>query len=80
LRECVLDLLLGVELLETYGSKHVVLVGHSFGGAVVITGGAISNLVIGVAALNSQSAEAETVGELSPKPLLLIHGTAESTA
>lgn len=74
-RECVLDVLLGVGYLTAQGKKRVVLVGHSFGGAVVITAGVISEAVIAVAALSSQTSGTETVSELSPKPLLLIHGT-----
>jgi len=51
-----------------------VLLGNSFGGAVVITGGGSSPTVIAVAALSSQTSGAEAVAELSPKPLLLMHG------
>jgi len=55
----------------------VLLVGHSFGGAVVITAGAESNAVVGVAALSSQSYGTEAAGRLSPRPLFLGHGTAD---
>src|SRR5919199_1539215 len=54
-----------------------VLVGHSFGGAVVIGAGAESPAVIGVAALSSQTAGTGQVGAISPRPLLLMHGTAD---
>ena len=77
LSHCVEDVLLGVEYLTSLGKNKVVLVGHSFGGAVVISSGIISDAVIGVAALSSQSSGAENVSSLSPKPLLLIHGTAD---
>lgn len=49
---CVLDVLVGIAYLGTLGRSWVVLVGHSFGGAVVISAGAISTEVIGVAALS----------------------------
>lgn len=55
----------------------VILVGHSFGGAVVITVGARSPAVTGVAALSSQSFGAYGVETASPRPLLLIHGEAD---
>ena len=75
LKECVLDVLLGVGYLASEGKNRVVLVGHSFGGAVVIMAGASSERVIAVAALSSQTSGTEAVSALSPKPLLLIHGT-----
>jgi fermentation-respiration switch protein FrsA (DUF1100 family) len=74
LTDCVLDVLLGVAYLETLGRKRVVLVGHSFGGAVVINAGALSDNVIAVAALSSQSHGTEAVEDLSPRAVLLIHG------
>src|SRR5215210_4329559 len=52
---CVLDVLLGVGYLATLGRSRVVLVGHSLGGAVVITAGATSEAVVAVAALSSQT-------------------------
>jgi fermentation-respiration switch protein FrsA (DUF1100 family) len=56
----------------------VVLVGWSFGGAVVINAGAANDAVVGVATVASQTYGAEAVEELSPeKSLLLIHGTAD---
>ena len=75
LKECVRDVMLGIGYLSGQGKSRVVLVGHSFGGAVVITAGAVSDYVVAVAALSSQSYGVGSVRELSPKPLLLIHGT-----
>ena len=72
---CVLDVLAGIVYLSTTGQNRIILVGHSFGGAVVITAGADDEHVIGVAALSSQSYGADAVSDLSPKPLLLIHGS-----
>ena len=40
LPECVLDIMTGVAYLTHGGAQPVVLVGHSFGGAVVMTAGA----------------------------------------
>ena len=77
LNACVLDTLLGAAYLETRGLKRFILAGHSFGGAVVITAGAASEAVIGVAALSSQTSGTQAVRNLSPRPLLLQHGQAD---
>jgi hypothetical protein len=77
LRECVQDVLLGIEYLVSQGKQRIVLVGHSFGGAVVITAGAFASHVIAVAALSSQTRGTESVRALSPRRLLLAHGTAD---
>ena len=74
---CVLDVLAGIVYLGGQGRSRIVVVGHSFGGAVVITVGAASPEVIGVAALSSQTAGTGQVGAISPRPLLLMHGTAD---
>ena len=74
---CVSDVLVGLGYLESLGKSRIVLVGHSFGGAVVISAGAISPLVVAVAALSSQTAGAMAVGALSPKPVIFIHGSAD---
>lgn len=77
LEPCVLDVLLGVAWLTGQGRSRVVLVGHSFGGAVVIAAGAASEAVVAVAALSSQSADTGAVGALGPRPVLFAHGTAD---
>jgi hypothetical protein len=71
--ECVLDTLAGVSFLRGVGAGDVALVGHSFGGAVVIKAGELSPSVTGVAALSSQLYGTRTVERLA-KPLLLVHG------
>ena len=78
LLECIMDTLAGVIYLEEAVSRRIVLVGYSFGGAVVITAGVTSASILGVVALSSQSYGADLAGELSPRPLLLLHGTADS--
>jgi pimeloyl-ACP methyl ester carboxylesterase len=75
LLECLRDVTLGIDFLTTQGCERVVLVGHSFGGAVVIESGARHPQVIAVAALSSQSAGTYSVDRLTPKPLLVAHGT-----
>ena len=75
--ECVLDALAGLLYLQGQGYLHVILVGHSFGGAVVITTATLSHLVSGVVALSSQTYGAQNVARVSPLPLILIHGEAD---
>lgn len=77
LAECVLDTLLGLAWLEQEGRTRIVLVGHSFGGAVVISAAHVAQFVIGVAALSSQTAGTSAVGNLAPRPLLFVHGEAD---
>lgn len=77
LQECIYDALAAIASLSEEGIDRIVLLGWSFGGAVVISAGAASDLALGVATVASQTYGAETVGELSPKSLLLIHGTAD---
>ena len=74
LRACVQDVLAALSWLGSLGKSRIVLVGHSFGGAVVIRAG-LSPAVIAVAALSPQVEGTADADLLSPKPLLLIHGT-----
>lgn len=74
----VLDVLVGVAYLESLDRRNVILVGHSFGGAVAIAAGTTSENVIGVAALSSQTAGASSVSKLSPRPVLFVHGRTDS--
>ena len=73
--ECVLDVLVGIDFLQQEGAGSVVLGGHSFGGAVAIMAGTMSAQVKAVVGLSSQTFGAHRAGELSPRPLLLIHGS-----
>lgn len=52
--------------------------GWSFGGAVVITAGSLSDKVVGVATIASQTYGTDAVSSLSPKSLLLMHGTGDT--
>lgn len=76
--ECVLDVLGALSFLKGLGGRSAVLVGHSFGGAVVIKAGELSPVVAAVAALSSQRFGTSTVENLAPRPLLLVHGTADT--
>lgn len=72
--ECVLDALGGLSFLRGIGAERVAVVGHSFGGAVAIKAGELSDRVCGVAAMSSQLYGTTTVAKLAPRPLLLVHG------
>ncbi len=77
LAPCVDDVRAAIDYLHTRAVTRILLVGHSFGGAVVIQAGLACHLVAGVAALSSQSYGTQGVEKLSPRPLLLIHGESD---
>jgi len=74
--ECVLDVLAGCSFLKGIGATDVVLIGHSFGGAVVVKAGALHPLVCAVVSLCPQLYGTGQVEEM-PRPLLLVHGSAD---
>ena len=76
--ECLVDAMAALTFLGGIGNQRVALIGHSFGGAVAINAGTLSPIVTTVIALSSQLAGAHVAGELRPKPLLLIHGDADT--
>ncbi len=78
LTDCVLDTLLGIHFMESHDYDRLALVGHSFGGAVVISAGAMNESVVAVAALSTQNAGTNLVDELGDRSLLLIHGQADT--
>lgn len=78
LQECALDLLAGVNYLRALDYGPAVVVGHSFGGAVVIAAASISDHIAGVVSLSPQTYGAQGAGLLSPTPLLVAHGKADT--
>ncbi|MEP7216782.1 MAG: alpha/beta hydrolase [Anaerolineaceae bacterium] len=76
-QECVADVLAGCSFLKGIGAMDLVLVGHSFGGAVVIKAAEIGSAVVAVASLSPQLFGTREVNHLE-KPLLLIHGMVDS--
>lgn len=78
LESCVVDCLIGTSLLREEGAGQLGLVGHSSGGAVVITTGALVDDVATVVALATQSYGTQFAAELEPASLLLVHGLRDS--
>ena len=78
LLECVLDLVVGVNYLKENGYGPVVVVGHSFGGAVVVAAGASSDHIKGVVSLSPQTYGAGMAGQVAPRKLLVAHGKADT--
>jgi alpha/beta superfamily hydrolase len=76
-QECVADTLAGASFLRGIGAAAIALVGHSFGGAVVIRAGELSPAVVAVASLSPQLYGTSTVEQLR-RPLLLVHGAADT--
>lgn len=74
IEEGVFDVLAGVEFLRREGAGSIALVGHSYGGAVVIEAATRSPAVSAVVALSTQTAGAQRAALVAPRPLLLVHG------
>ena len=73
------DVLAGLAWLGEAGIDRAALIGHSYGGAIVIRAAARSALAVGAAALATQTAgiEIDDLERLPPRPLLLVHGAAD---
>jgi pimeloyl-ACP methyl ester carboxylesterase len=76
--ECVLDTMAGLAFAKATHHERAALIGHSFGGAVAINAGTLAPAVTTVIAISSQLYGAHVVAELAPRPLLLLHGTADT--
>ena len=75
LDRCAHDVACAVELARDEGAERVVVLGHSFGGAVVIrTAVLMTATVAGVVTFATQSAGCEVAAGLGGRPLLLFHG------
>jgi hypothetical protein len=73
---CCVDMAAAVQLaVGGAGADRVVVMGHSFGGAVAVrVGVGLFEMVAGVVTFATQSAGCEAAGGLEGKPLLLFHG------
>ena len=76
LDSCCVDVAAVVQLaVGGGGAEQVVVMGHSFGGAVAVrVGVGLNDMVAGVVTFATQSAGCEIAGGLRGKPLLLFHG------
>ena len=75
LDRCAHDLACGVEWARDAGAERIVVMGHSFGGAVAVrTAVVMPASVVGVVTFATQSAGCEVAGALGGRPLLLFHG------
>lgn len=75
--ECVLDALAGCSFMKGIGATDLLLVGHSFGGAVVIKAGELHDMVRGVVSMSPQLYGTRQVENLK-RPLLLVHGMSDT--
>lgn len=76
LEACTLDVAAAVQMaVGAGGAERVVVMGHSFGGAVAVrVGVGLHQFVGGVVTFATQSAGCEVAGGLEGAPLLLFHG------
>jgi hypothetical protein len=74
LEQGVYDVLEGVSFLDSEKAGKIGLVGHSFGGAVVISAAALSPRVSAVITLSTQTAGTRLTPKVAPRPLLIVHG------
>lgn len=76
---CCVDTAAAVQMLVGSGADAVVVMGHSFGGAVAIrVAVGISSIICGVVTFATQSAGCEVAGGLHSTPLLMFHGDSDS--
>jgi alpha-beta hydrolase superfamily lysophospholipase len=75
--ECVADVLAGCSFLKGIGAASLLLVGHSFGAAVVIKAGELAPIVTAVVSMSPQLFGTRQVENLN-RPLLLVHGAADT--
>jgi pimeloyl-ACP methyl ester carboxylesterase len=72
---CTMDVAAAVQLVHGAGAERVVVMGHSFGGAVAVrVGVGLDPIVRGVVTFATQSAGCEPAAGLQGRPLLLFHG------
>ena len=72
---CCVDAAAAVQMMVGTGCERVILMGHSFGGAVAVrVAVGLSAMVAGVVTFATQSAGCEVAGGLAGRPLLMFHG------
>lgn len=71
---CCLDVAAAVQMTIEAGAERVVVMGHSFGGAVAVRVGVAMDEAAGVVTFATQSAGCEIAPGLRGRPFLLFHG------
>ncbi|MEN9802884.1 MAG: hypothetical protein RLZ37_2009 [Actinomycetota bacterium] len=74
---CCLDVAAAVQMTIEAGAERVVVIGHSFGGAVALRVGVAMDEAVGVVTFATQSAGCEIAPGLRGRPLLLFHGDSD---
>lgn len=75
LDRCAHDVACAVEMAIESGARRVIVMGHSFGGAVAVRVAVVMTAEVhGVVTFATQSAGCEVAGALAGRPLLLFHG------
>jgi alpha/beta superfamily hydrolase len=75
LEACVTDAGAASEMAVAEGARKLVLMGHSFGGAVALNATVhLGELAVGLVTLATQSAGCEVAGMVGERPFLLVHG------
>jgi predicted alpha/beta hydrolase family esterase len=77
LDSCCLDVAAAVQRTIEAGAERVVVMGHSFGGAVAVRVGVAMDEAVGVVTFATQSAGCEIAPGLRGRPLLLFHGDSD---
>ena len=78
LASCRANILDTLDAFSRQGIERVALIGWDFGGAVAIAAGAQSPLVTGVACLAPDPGASDDIAAISPRRLLLAHGSADT--
>jgi uncharacterized protein len=78
LDSCRANILDALDAFSRQGIERVALIGWDFGGAVAIAAGAQSPLVTGVACLAPDPCASDEIAAISPRRLLLAHGSADT--
>lgn len=72
--DSVLDIIAGVSFLREQGVERIALVGHSFGGAVIVAAAPLCDAVVTLICLASQSYGGQYADMIEPRSILLVHG------
>lgn len=78
LDESTLDVLVSVWHMANLGFSKIALVGHSFGGGVVLSASRYTTHARAIAVLASQTDGAEETVLLNGRPILIVHGEADA--